>query len=394
MATLKDIARSLAIAHNVKEQDADRFVMAIVDTILDGLMLDRVVKIKGFGTFKLTAVRDRESVNVNTGERVVISGHDKISFTPENAVRDLINKPFAQFETVVLSDSLDFEDLPPVEMPQEEEPTQLVVEEPAQLVVEESAPIVVEESIVEESAQEETEKPTPVEEELAPVEEESAPVEEEPAQEDVEEPVRAEVEEPSHVIEEPQEEDVEDGITLKWWHLLICLLIAVLAFVGGYFAKDLFVGITGGDDMKEVMVKEKKESAPVTVSGDSITIHVAKSQDNTIEAKIHAQNDQKTAEVKKDSAASNVKKSTETDTQTKPDAKYDDDPRVRTGAYIIIGIDKTVTVKEGQTLKSISKSHLGPDMECYVEALNGVKSVKPGDKLNIPKLQLKKRIRK
>ena len=112
MPTLKDIAKILVQKHELKQRDADLFVSAFVETILEGLRNDRQVKIKGFGTFKVTAVRDRESVNVNTGERVVISGHDKISFTPDAVMRDIVNKPFAQFETVVLADDVNFDDMP------------------------------------------------------------------------------------------------------------------------------------------------------------------------------------------------------------------------------------------------------------------------------------------
>ncbi|MDY4752743.1 MAG: HU family DNA-binding protein, partial [Prevotella sp.] len=112
MPTLKDIAKILVQKHELKQRDADLFVSAFVETILEGLRNDRQVKIKGFGTFKVTAVRDRESVNINTGERVVISGHDKISFTPDAVMRDIVNKPFAQFETVVLADDVNFDDMP------------------------------------------------------------------------------------------------------------------------------------------------------------------------------------------------------------------------------------------------------------------------------------------
>ena len=111
MPTLKDIAKLLVQKHELKQRDAEMFMTAFVDTVLDGLKTDRQVKIKGFGTFKVTAVRERESVNVNTGERVLISGHDKISFTPDAVMRDIVNKPFAQFETVILADGVNFDDM-------------------------------------------------------------------------------------------------------------------------------------------------------------------------------------------------------------------------------------------------------------------------------------------
>ena len=112
MLTIKDIVELLVQKHQLDAHSAEVFMNAVVETIHEGLKNDRVVKIKGFGTFKLTAVRERESINVNTGERVVISSHDKVSFTPDAVMRDLVNKPFAQFDTVVLADGVDFEDMP------------------------------------------------------------------------------------------------------------------------------------------------------------------------------------------------------------------------------------------------------------------------------------------
>ena len=115
MLTIKDLAEILVQKHQLDSRSAEAFVNAVIETIHEGLKNDRVVKVKGFGTFKLTAVRERESINVNTGERVVISSHDKVSFTPDAVLRDLVNKPFAQFDTVVLADGVDFEDMPEVE---------------------------------------------------------------------------------------------------------------------------------------------------------------------------------------------------------------------------------------------------------------------------------------
>ena len=114
MLTIKDLAEILVQKHQLDSRSAEAFINAVIETIHEGLKSDRIVKVKGFGTFKLTAVRERESINVNTGERVVISGHDKVSFTPDAVLRDLVNKPFAQFDTVVLADGVDFEDVPEV----------------------------------------------------------------------------------------------------------------------------------------------------------------------------------------------------------------------------------------------------------------------------------------
>ena len=132
MLTIKDLAEILVQKHQLDSRSAEAFINAVIETIHEGLKSDRVVKVKGFGTFKLTAVRERESINVNTGERVVISGHDKVSFTPDAVLRDLVNKPFAQFDTVVLADGVDFEDMPEVETEDADVAAEEVAEIPAQ----------------------------------------------------------------------------------------------------------------------------------------------------------------------------------------------------------------------------------------------------------------------
>ena len=205
MLTIKDLAEILVQKHQLDSRSAEAFINAVIETIHEGLKNDRVVKVKGFGTFKLTAVRERESINVNTGERVVISGHDKVSFTPDAVLRDLVNKPFAQFDTVVLADGVDFEDMPEVET----EDADIAAEEAAEIPVQEEAKAV---SKQVEQEPEPAPEPEPV---VVPVAEpEPEPeVKEEPVAEDepeadsepepaVEEPV---VEEP--VAEDPQPEE-------------------------------------------------------------------------------------------------------------------------------------------------------------------------------------------
>ena len=164
MLTIKDLAEILVQKHQLDSRSAEAFINAVIETIHEGLKNDRVVKVKGFGTFKLTAVRERESINVNTGERVVISGHDKVSFTPDAVLRDLVNKPFAQFDTVVLADGVDFEDMPEIET----EDADIAAEEAAEIPVQEETKAVSEQ----------------VEQEPEPAPEPEPEVKEEPVAED------------------------------------------------------------------------------------------------------------------------------------------------------------------------------------------------------------------
>lgn len=104
MATSKDIAKIIAAQHGIKPAEAENFMQQLVETINEGIDDDRLVKIKGFGTFKLQSVKPRSSINVNTGERVVIGEHDRFTFLPDAAMKEAINEPFAQFETVEIAD--------------------------------------------------------------------------------------------------------------------------------------------------------------------------------------------------------------------------------------------------------------------------------------------------
>ncbi len=108
--TIQDIIELLAEKHSMTKKDAEIFVKGMFELIEEALATEKYVKVKGLGTFKLTEVESRESVNVNTGERIEIQGHTKISFTPDSSMKDLINKPFAHFETVILNESTKLED--------------------------------------------------------------------------------------------------------------------------------------------------------------------------------------------------------------------------------------------------------------------------------------------
>lgn len=118
---LQEIADFIAAKEDISKKKAETFSRLFFETIEEGLVNDKYVKIKGFGTFKLVPVSERESVNINTGERIQISGHSKISFTPDTLIKDLVNKPFSHFQTVIINEDTDIEELERVETPEETE---------------------------------------------------------------------------------------------------------------------------------------------------------------------------------------------------------------------------------------------------------------------------------
>lgn len=332
MATIKDIAKLLVEKHKMSMTIADDFLQNMVEVINEGLLQDRMVKIKGFGTFKLQEVKERASVNVNTGERVVIAAHDKITFTPDAVMKDMVNKPFAHFETVIVDGNET-----PAPKQKEEQPAKAVEEKPAEVVEEKAEePVKVEEP--------KKEEPKKVEEPVKAVE----PKKEEPK------PVKA-VEQPAKV-EEPQSEADEPASSRKWIYIAAGVICAVVLCLVCYFAQN---------NNKEAQEAEKTELAKAQQA------EAAKKAEAEAQAKAQAQQ-----------AAAKEEADLE---------RYNKDARVKYGAYYIIGTDTTVTVYKGQTLRGISKAYLGPGMECYVEAYNETKEVKAGDKVRIPKLKAKKR---
>ena len=337
MATIKDIAKLLVEKHKMSMTIADDFLQNMVEVINEGLLQDRMVKIKGFGTFKLQEVKERASVNVNTGERVVIAAHDKITFTPDAVMKDMVNKPFAHFETVIVDGNET-----PAPKQKEEQPAKAVEGKPAEVVEEKAEePVKVEEP--------KKEEPVKVEE---PKKEEPKKVEE-PKKEEPK-PVKA-VEQPAKV-EEPQSEADEPASSRKWIYIAAGVICAVVLCLVCYFAQN---------NNKEAQEAEKTELAKAQQT------EAAKKAEAEAQAKAQAQQ-----------AAAKEEADLE---------RYNKDARVKYGAYYIIGTDTTVTVYKGQTLRGISKAYLGPGMECYVEAYNETKEVKAGDKVRIPKLKAKKR---
>ena len=350
MATIKDIAKLLVEKHKMSMAVADDFLQNVVEVINDGLLQDRIVKIKGFGTFKLQEVKERSSVNVNTGERVVIAAHDKITFTPDAVMRDMVNKPFAHFETVIV-DGNDTpapkkEEVKPVEEPKKEEVKP--VEEPKK----------VEEPKVAEPQNVEPKKVEPKKEEPKKVVE---PKKVEPKK------VEPKKEEPKVEVKEETEPVAEESSS-KLKYVVAGVICAVVLCVAGYFASN-----KGGEAQQPQKVEVAK-----TQQEEAAKQAQAEAQAKAQQAQAEAQAQQAQAQ----------------QAQAEDFDKYNKDARVKYGAYSIVGVDTIVTVYKGQTLKGISKAYLGPGMECYVEAFNETKEVKAGDKVRIPKLKVKKRSRK
>lgn len=390
--SIQEIANILIAKNGLKKKDADSFVAAMFDVVKDGLQSDRLVKVKGLGTFKVIDIEPRESVNINSGERVVIEGHGKITFTPDVTMKELVNKPFAQFETVTLNDGVVFDD-ETVSTDSDTEEDETDVNEFVSAIP----------PIEETSGKEVSVEETPVEE--APVEE--TPVEETPV---------AEV----PVEEAPVEEtsDDENGKKAKWLWLFGACLACAMSFAIGFYAgrqslPTMNVEETSGilpmeaDTIASKMVPE----APVNTVELPISTEPAKVE-SLPKPKVEPQPEPKVESQPKPKAESQAESKPESKPQTqtqkseKPTAtsamddylKYEKmDGRVRTGAYRIVGTATEVKVKAGETVKRISNRHLGPDMECYVEVYNGVKAntvLQEGQILKIPKLELKKKKKK
>lgn len=537
--SLSDLAQRLSEKSGISLQDAELFIRKMFDVANEGLQSDKLVKMKWLGTFKVMAVKDRESVDVNTGERIIIEGRDKISFTPDNILKEIVNKPFAQFETVVVNDGVDFDEIDRKFENAEEDGSvfdstlecvpdsdnsslESFVEQdsPATSDVidfldeENDAPvsdemIVIGEELPQENVAEPEEKKPEVSEPAAtepavfklavsePEESESATSEletkesEVPAQNEVESVVSDEENESTLTEETPIAEKVPSGednsiteipivedalveekassdeetpssyeetdkrhVVLPRY-LVIAASVVFLAMIGGFGWFAFNYGKMAAqrdhlalqlDNYQQVPTEKKApaKSAPtqeeilrkkaiedsVRMAQASEAVKKAENAEQNMDAAVDKQSiDVKSAEAKKNLEAKKLadaknladakrqvdakklaetkkqletkklaeaKKKEETRKQAEKHAaqassKYDQDARVRTGAYRIIGVSEVVTAREGQTIKSLSQKYLGPGMECYVEALNGNSLLKPGQKVKIPKLELKKK---
>lgn len=388
---MSDLADRLAEQAGMSKRDAQQFLSAVVETIQEGVNNDKIVKIKGLGTFKVIDVEARESVNVNTGERVTIDSHQKLTFTPDSAMKDLVNKPFSQFETVVLNDGVDFDD---VNMESVEE--QKDTEKPEETEILEVSEIssVPEKTEAPESSEKSESSVIPV---VSEVSDASVVTEisDAPASPEVsDEPEASEVPEVSAVSETPAiseapelTETTEYKQSYWWLWLLIAIVACVCSFAGGYIL---------GRHMDRNSIYDDEESksdttlAVVVNCQDTLTISAQKN--DTLKAEEQEMSKQKTDSVKSDVLTK------KTDEETPEWKKYEDmDSRVRTGAYRIVGTDRVVKVKSGETLKRIANRILGEGMECYVEVYNNISSgqtLKEGQEIMIPKLELKKKRKK
>lgn len=457
MAKVSDFASELVGRYGLKEEEATEFISAMFDIIceqLDGA--DKQVKVKGLGTFKVTSVGARASVDVNTGERIIIEGRNKISFTPEVMLRDRVNRPFVQFETVVLNDGVDFSEIDnefngskqevaasdstvgtaneTVADDAEEVAEKAVVEtidesvaesvvgaeeDKSDVAIEEKASDVVPENVMDQGQKEEA-KPE-LENESVPeyghelmseVEADNSDESQqltvglssdESVEKSSDDSQQSSVESSATTLQ-PKEVVVAEGCKqrnprLMYWFSIASFVLLIFIGVGMYFlyeqvkAKNVAIEQlqtklamhsmalkSAAVEPKQGVASKKNIVADTTDAAKQVAITdaaetVAKEE---VSKPIEKTHEPPVAEKKK----SNV---------PKPAADYNFDVRVRTGAYIIVGEETSVTVRSGQTLASISKAYLGPGMECYVEVFNNRKEVKPGDKLRIPKLKIKPR---
>lgn len=512
--SLSDLAQRLAEKSGISQQDAELFIRKMFDVANEGLQSDKLVKMKWLGTFKVMAVKDRESVDVNTGERIIIEGRDKISFTPDNILKEIVNKPFAQFETVVVNDGVDFDEIdrkfenaeedgsvfdstlesvpdsensslesfveqdspvtsgvidfldeendapvsdemivigekrlsqenvaePEEKKPEGSEPaaTEPAVFKPAvsEPVESESATSELETKESEVPAQNEVESVVSDEEKESTLTEETPIAEKVPSGEDnsiTETPIVEKVpsdkenftetpieEEASSDEETPSSDEVTDKrhVVLPRSLVVAASVVFLAMIVGfGWFAfnygkmaaqrdhlalqLDNYQQIatekkapTKSASTQEEIFRKKAIEDSVRMAQASEAVKKAENAEQNMDATADKQSiDVKSAEAKKHAEA---KKTEEARKQAEKHAaqassKYDQDARVRTGAYRIIGVSEVVTAREGQSIKSLSQKYLGPGMECYVEALNGTSQLKPGQKVKIPKLELKKK---
>ena len=398
MIKIQDLAKIVAERHNKSEEEVTTFLDALVDVLLDGLHQEKVVKIKGLGTFKVTTVKERASINVNSGEPVVIEGHDKISFLPDTSMRDLVNKPFSQFETVPVNDGVEFEDIETsvdVEDTQDAEETgEAIIDvetheapqavalaglpknEPAaqpesenenEVPVAENEPDDVD--ITTEEAVTETENVTETESVTETVTEEADSQEEALAEtrQEESEPLPQVTEEEQTENELDTEENEEDMKKISWTKLLLsALLIAAAAFALGYA-----VGQKAGTSTSTETPKAKTvvEETPDSLKEGQAATTQAEAKEETQKAKVSDDMSQVTSE--------ELERANE---------------KVAYGAYRIVGVERVVTARAGQTLKAISDANPGPGAEAYVKALNdGVSTVSEGQKIRIPKVELKKK---
>ena len=485
-SNISRLAKSISSKHGLTQAEAERFISKMFEVANEGLHEDKLLKIKWLGTFKVAPVKDRESVDVNTGERIVIEGRDKISFTPDNILKEIVNKPFAQFETVVVNDGVDFSDIDekfslqavpaePIaaEMPStigEQKTAEASIGQPESKSFDESKntdeqkvadqptaevypsaeaqpmageqPMAAEHPMAEEHPMVE-EHPMAEEQQMQPLVGNTTGEQESLVNEDIltkesslvknasdneagtsNEAVasnNAAMSDGAVPSEEPAAEVGEEVhfhylMIPKYLVAIICLVFVILLGGMGWFAFN-FGKMQAQRDKLAMQLQTIKKSTPVatkdstqTSAEDSAALALKmKAQEDSIrmaETSKAVEMAEKTEQGRVEGQALTNTSSSQIGTSSKEkgssqakgtapsdprSSAYDADPRVRTGAYRIVGVAQTVTVKDGQSLASLSRLYLGPGMECYVEAVNGKNEVKVGQKIKIPKLELKRK---
>ena len=473
-SNISRLAKSISSKHGLTQAEAERFISKMFEVANEGLHEDKLLKIKWLGTFKVTPVKDRESVDVNTGERIVIEGRDKISFTPDNILKEIVNKPFAQFETVVVNDGVDFSDIDekfslqavpaePIaaEMPStigEQKTAEASIGQPEsksfdeskntdeQKVADQPTAEVYPSAEAQPMAGEQSmagEQPMAEEQQMQPLVGNTTGEQESLVNEDIltkessliknasdneagtsNEAVasnNAAMSDGAVPSEEPAAEVGEEVhfhylMIPKYLVAIVCLVFVILLGGMGWFAfnfdkmqaqrdqlamqlqtikKPTPVATkdstqTSAEDSAALALKKKAQEDSIRMAETSKVVEMAEKTEqgrvegqaltNTSSSQIGTSSKEKGSSQAKGTAPSDPRSSA-----------YDADPRVRTGAYRIVGVAQTVTVKDGQSLASLSRLYLGPGMECYVEAVNGKNEVKVGQKIKIPKLELKRK---
>lgn len=468
--SLNTLGKLLADKSGLSQVEAELFIRKMFDVCNQGLEADKQVKIKWLGTFKVQATKDRESINVNTGERFTIEGRDKLTFTPDNILKEIVNKPFAQFETVVVNDGVDFDEIDEKfgEEQTEDAPAQAIdfldeektaTPNPEVVVIgsekekekeaedELAKQIAIEQAKLEKLKQAQLEQERIQKEKLEKEKQEQERLEQERLEQERLEQKRLEQEkleqerleqeklelaqqqqalkavvEPAVPASDESEEEEEEEESSNSHHIVIprylvvavCLIVVALIGGMGWFAFN-YGQMTAQRDHLAMQLNQYHQAPAKKVPAKPAAAPLSQEQKLRQKAMEDSIRMAKTAEAVKlaensDEESANAEKAKQTEAKAKAEAKekakdkaeekatskiassqYDKDARVRTGAYRIIGVAQTVTVGTGQTLEQISTRYLGSGMECYVEALNGTSTVKAGQKIKIPKLELKKK---
>lgn len=463
--SLNTLGKLLADKSGLSQVEAELFIRKMFDVCNQGLEADKQVKIKWLGTFKVQATKDRESINVNTGERFTIEGRDKLTFTPDNILKEIVNKPFAQFETVVVNDGVDFDEIdekfgeeqtedahsevidfldeeetatpnPDVvvtesgkekekEKEDEDELSKQIALEQAKLEKLKQAKLEQERIQKEKLEKERLEQEKLEQERLEQERLEQEKLEQERLKQEKLEQERLELAKQQQALKatvepavpatvETEEEDEETSnshhiVIPRYLVVAVCLIVVALIGGMGWFAFN-YGQMTAQRDHLAMQLSQYHQAPAKKAPANAVAAPLSQEQKlrqkaiedsirmaKTAEAvKLAEQSDEasdKAENAKQDEAKAKAKAKEEDKVASKTESSthYDKDVRVRTGAYRIVGVAQTVTVGAGQTLEQISNRYLGSGMECYVEALNGTGTVKAGQKIKIPKLELKKK---